>query len=97
MNSSRLGNGSSFNAIGLDPYNDSLKFEVVVAIAFEGFRCVVDYHGVEPDARPARDAAAALATAAQVMHDNLSKVMPTIYYRQTVMDYIGYGNEATIA
>ena len=84
------GNLTSFNALPMDPYGNPTAFPVVVALQYEGFRCVVDHLRVsgdginndsgaykgQPVPAAAAKAAAALVSVAANVTDSLRALQP---------------------
>ena len=78
------GDLSSFNALPMDPYGNPVAFSVVVALQYEGFRCLVDYLAVnrttimrsQPVPASAAKAAAALVSVAVNVTANLQRLPP---------------------
>ena len=74
----------SFNALPMDPYGNLVAFSVVVALQYEGFRCLVDYLTLNGDAvapsqhvpASAAKAAAALVSVAANVTANLQRLPP---------------------
>ena len=78
------GDLGSFNALPMDPYGNPVAFSVVVALQYEGFRCLVDYLTLNGDTvapsqhvpASAAKAAAALVSVAANVTANLQRLPP---------------------